>query len=267
MIVLNSKNIIDKIRRSQYTTVRIFEGHGKDSEGRNQFENITTSTPEELIEEVKKFSNIFPGRYSFYLAKNKDTNRANSDLVNVTLEIDQQQTQPLNGNHNLNIEEIKEKAYKELKEQFEREKKQEEKEEQIRLMKEELDHLKTTGGKLANVAYKFLMNLQEGQKMKKALQGTQEKRRQEIRRESNQHQRNENNNANMEDMTELEEALGHLVKVFGEDTLIKLASVINENDSMIPTIEAYIEQRFNEDRPSKKNNPKGSSGSGKRRFY
>jgi hypothetical protein len=120
--------------------------------------------------------------------------------------------------------------------------------------------------------------VQEGMKMKTLMQGTGSKYKMRNVRNS---ERTHDRNVNTTDMNDLEEALGHLVKVIGEDNLIRLASVIDEDDPMVANIEIFIDAREKERSTKKKKKPERSMNGksekeeeeeptekvGKKRFY
>lgn len=258
MIVLNLKDITDKINRKNYKVATIYEGHARDYEDKNTFEILEETSPEKLAEGFKILSESYPGKFTVLLSEIRTTPRLKQDLVFV--QFDRVGASATNLNGSQDFEEMKKKWKEEIKEDLKRQEKEREREDELKETKEKLKYLETTGGKLANVTYKFLLNIQEGYKMKKALQGGGERFDRREKQETK----------NTKSMTDLETALGHLVNVLGEDLIMKMAVVLEENDPVIPTIEHYVDSKYNEKNP-KKEKSTSMNGSekpiGKKRFY
>lgn len=253
-MILTKENIIKKVERQKYKNAVIYEGHQKEMD-RLTFEKFSAESPEALINDLNEFFKSYNGTFMMLLSTSSSVQRSNCDQCFFKTEPTTQSEQGKKHGYSFeDLDRLKKDLREELKTEFEEREKREKEKEEKEALQSELKELKTNGGKLANVIYQFLVTANEGKKLKMQLQGSnQRQRKQEI---------------DQEEINELESALGRLVELFGEQDIIDLAYVLDDNDPIIPNVKMYIQQKISQGNGKKENKKEtGNHSQGRKRFY
>lgn len=242
MILLQRNDVFDKITRKNYKIAIIFEGICKPDEAKNTFEKIDAKSSDVLLSEMNEFCSRYPHKFTI-LFGTSGTQRSAMDIVNCNFEGSReplQGTQKQINPENLNFSEMKEKFKAEIKAEFEEERKKEKEREEHEATKTELEHLKTSGGKLAFLAEQLLVNIFTNSKdVSGAMNGlgkffTEEE--EEVKGNP------EMKKKPIKNINELELSLAKLVEILGEETIVRLARKIKPGNPIINIVKQYANE-------------------------
>ena len=227
MIVLTTDNLLKKIEKGGYKYAKIFEGFLRSAdEEKVHFERFECKTPDELNEEIKEFAATYSGKFTILLRKHNGGNdqtlcRSNWSTIE-KVEVVQAEEVHQGGGGGLSmqdLEKFKNDWLLEMKREFE----MKELQHQLKEKDAQLSEMQTNGGKLAYIGVEMLKAWGFGKGSPAAsMQGAEGA--------SASPEVNEEN---------MKAAMNKIVKVFGAETIIKLANKVNEGDPIINMVRSF----------------------------
>jgi hypothetical protein len=224
-MILDKEQIINKIERGGHTYMQIFEGHKNLPDGALYFEVLKGDSADELAEKFAEFADMYAGSFSLKLSKGNSTGASPFFAkCKITKQQDTPATaQPLNGT--LSSEDI-EKRIGDAVARVRAEDEQKRKELEVTELRAQIVNIEASNSKygaiLAEAAKALFPQLNAILPATgSAMNGTPE--------------------YTAEQIEDINAALGILVGVLGEQTIINLAKKINtpEGQGMIPMIKNY----------------------------
>jgi len=224
-MILTVKQIVDQIRKGNRVKMILYEGTPKDVTKVHRFETLDGGTPDELVGLWEDFAKEYPARWTVAMFT-KTNATLDSDQSGVVMRVNAHAkgTQPVevlsSGSGGLTWAAREKQLMDNIEGKL-----------NLKMLELERDHLKsrvdeveTNGGKMSIIIESFFTRMFSGNtdQSQAALQGA----------EGSQSSAN---------ITDTETALGELLKMFGDDTIIKLAKKLNDpaNAQMIAMVRQF----------------------------
>ena len=227
MVVCTFDNLCDKITRNKISHVRIVDCK-PDSDGKvpgMSFDRFNDSSVPGLLKKLEKFATDYPKTFTAVLSKNQGGRESKMIFV-----IDFSTfTEPDTESHSLNGQQEKEsdiesRIYARLKAEQETK----EKEKEVQELRDELTEMRSGSGKLNY----FIMQFIEGYMQKnpgQSMQGHPD--------EAPPEPHNQNNSDNL---TELEKAFSNILRLFGEEDVIKMSNKLTKEPNLVQLLKSQI---------------------------
>ncbi len=231
-LILNTESIIKRIEKHRFRYAKIFEGFvtPSDDENKIHFERYDCKTAEELIEELREFSESFHGKFTLVMrVHNGGTDKTISSCRWSTIpeakEVDKTTSEKQTGITPQSLEDFKKQWAQEMAVQL----KLKEYETIIKIKDVELNGFKTQGDKLAYVGLQMLNGIGFGKKMQ-AMNGIGDGANDNTQQPET---------VVIQDVEAFKKAINKLHFVLGEETLIKLANKVEPGADIIGMVKMY----------------------------
>lgn len=231
-LVLSTESILKKIEKQRYKHAKVFEGFvvPNDADNKHHFEKFDCDTPEQLINEIQEFSELYHGKFTILMrvhhgGTDKTLSACRWSTIPEAKPVEQGNTVSSEKLMTIADLEAQKKIWlQELSTTF----KLKEYESIIQMKDAELNGFKANGDKLAYVALQVLSGMSIGKKLGISnLNGT---GTENIKQPES---------VPVQNAEELKAALNKLHWLLGEEILIKLAKKINPGDEMIGMVKMY----------------------------